>query len=195
MSTGSIRAIFTPPAGGAHWGDRPYGVPSQTTPELLFYRKDLVRRGGSGAAATTKAAESGRRTARPVARALRHRLECGARHGARPHLHDDLRGFRPAGHRSAQGGRRLRCDAAAEAYRPMIDTPPGWRRPNTSWSCCSIRRPTSCRCPGTSASAPLPPVKSPWPMATRCWPPISSSTHPRRHRQDRLPAASGRAGS
>ena len=24
----------------AHWGGRPYGVPSQTTPELLFYRKD-----------------------------------------------------------------------------------------------------------------------------------------------------------
>jgi multiple sugar transport system substrate-binding protein len=25
----------------AHWGGRPYGVPSQTTPELLFYRRDL----------------------------------------------------------------------------------------------------------------------------------------------------------
>jgi multiple sugar transport system substrate-binding protein len=25
---------------GAHWNGRPYGVPSQTTPELLFYRKD-----------------------------------------------------------------------------------------------------------------------------------------------------------
>ncbi len=24
----------------AHWGGRPYGVPSQTTPELMFYRKD-----------------------------------------------------------------------------------------------------------------------------------------------------------
>ncbi|ARU02543.1 bacterial extracellular solute-binding protein [Yoonia vestfoldensis] len=24
----------------AHWGGRPYGVPSQTTPELLFFRKD-----------------------------------------------------------------------------------------------------------------------------------------------------------
>lgn len=25
----------------AHWNGRPYGVPSQTTPELLFYRRDL----------------------------------------------------------------------------------------------------------------------------------------------------------
>jgi multiple sugar transport system substrate-binding protein len=30
----------------AHWGGRPYGVPSQTTPELLFYRRDLFARAG-----------------------------------------------------------------------------------------------------------------------------------------------------
>lgn len=30
----------------AHWGGRPYGVPSQTTPELLFYRKDLFAEAG-----------------------------------------------------------------------------------------------------------------------------------------------------
>ena len=30
----------------AHWGGRPYGVPSQTTPELLFYRKDLFADAG-----------------------------------------------------------------------------------------------------------------------------------------------------
>jgi multiple sugar transport system substrate-binding protein len=31
---------------GAHWGGRAYGVPSQTTPELLFYRKDLFAEAG-----------------------------------------------------------------------------------------------------------------------------------------------------
>ncbi|MDG1119289.1 MAG: extracellular solute-binding protein [Flavimaricola sp.] len=31
---------------GAHWGGRPYGVPSQTTPELLFYRKDWFAEAG-----------------------------------------------------------------------------------------------------------------------------------------------------
>ena len=31
---------------GAHWGRRPYGVPSQTTPELLFYRKDWFAEAG-----------------------------------------------------------------------------------------------------------------------------------------------------
>ncbi len=30
----------------AHWGGRPYGVPGQTTPELLFYRKDLFAEAG-----------------------------------------------------------------------------------------------------------------------------------------------------
>ena len=30
----------------AHWGGRPYGVPSQTTPELLFYRTDWFAEAG-----------------------------------------------------------------------------------------------------------------------------------------------------
>jgi multiple sugar transport system substrate-binding protein len=30
----------------AHWNGRPYGVPAQTTPELLFYRRDLFAEAG-----------------------------------------------------------------------------------------------------------------------------------------------------
>lgn len=30
----------------AHWGGRPFGVPAQTTPELLFYRKDMFAADG-----------------------------------------------------------------------------------------------------------------------------------------------------
>src|SRR6056297_1464449 len=37
----------------AHWGGRPYGVPAQTTPELLFYRKDLLAKAGLAPPATT----------------------------------------------------------------------------------------------------------------------------------------------
>ena len=37
----------------AHWGGRPYGVPSQTTPELLFYRKDWFAEAGLTAPQTT----------------------------------------------------------------------------------------------------------------------------------------------
>ncbi len=37
----------------AHWGARPYGVPAQTTPELLFYRKDLFADAGLKPPATT----------------------------------------------------------------------------------------------------------------------------------------------
>lgn len=36
-----------------HWGGRPYGVPSQTTPELLFYRKDWFADAGLAPPATT----------------------------------------------------------------------------------------------------------------------------------------------
>ena len=37
----------------AHWGGRPYAVPAQTTPELLFYRRDLFAEAGLAPPATT----------------------------------------------------------------------------------------------------------------------------------------------
>jgi multiple sugar transport system substrate-binding protein len=39
----------------AHWGQRPYGVPSQTTPELLFYRRDWFAEAGLEPPHTTDA--------------------------------------------------------------------------------------------------------------------------------------------
>ncbi|PWL34055.1 MAG: sugar ABC transporter substrate-binding protein [Marivita sp. XM-24bin2] len=36
-----------------HWGGQPYGVPAQTTPELLFYRRDLFAEAGLEPPATT----------------------------------------------------------------------------------------------------------------------------------------------
>ncbi|NRG17734.1 extracellular solute-binding protein [Rhizobiales bacterium] len=39
----------------AHWGGRPFGVPSQTTPELLFYRRDLLAEAGLEPPSTTDA--------------------------------------------------------------------------------------------------------------------------------------------
>ncbi len=38
----------------AHWGGRAYGVPAQTTPELLFYRRDLFAEAGLEPPATTE---------------------------------------------------------------------------------------------------------------------------------------------
>ena len=38
----------------AHWGGRAYGIPAQTTPELLFYRKDLFAQAGLQAPKTTR---------------------------------------------------------------------------------------------------------------------------------------------
>jgi multiple sugar transport system substrate-binding protein len=39
----------------AHWGGRPYGVPNQTTPELLFYRTDLFAEAGLAPPQTVEA--------------------------------------------------------------------------------------------------------------------------------------------
>ena len=39
----------------AHWGGRPYGVPAQTTPEVLFYRTDLFQQAGLEPPRTTDA--------------------------------------------------------------------------------------------------------------------------------------------
>lgn len=39
----------------AHWGGRAYGVPAQTTPELLFYRRDMFAEAGLEPPATTDA--------------------------------------------------------------------------------------------------------------------------------------------
>ncbi len=38
----------------AHWGGKPYGVPAQTTPELLFYRRDMFAKAGLEPPATTE---------------------------------------------------------------------------------------------------------------------------------------------
>lgn len=49
-----------------HWGERAYGVPAQTTPELLFYRRDLFAEAGLEPPATTeKLLEAARRLHAP----------------------------------------------------------------------------------------------------------------------------------
>ena len=50
----------------AHWDGRPYGVPAQTTPELLFYRRDLFAEAGLEPPATTdRLLEAARRMHEP----------------------------------------------------------------------------------------------------------------------------------
>ncbi|WP_254055880.1 ABC transporter substrate-binding protein [Ruegeria sp. EL01] len=46
----------------AHWRDQPFGVPAQTTPELLFYRRDLFAKAGLEPPASTDELLSAART-------------------------------------------------------------------------------------------------------------------------------------
>ncbi|MCY0152305.1 ABC transporter substrate-binding protein [Hoeflea alexandrii] len=87
----------------AHWGGRPYGVPAQTTPELLFYRKDIFAEAGMEVPATTadviKAAKS---------------------------LHDPVRGFYGIAWNAARGtalGHTFLM-TMADFGQPVIDIPP-----------------------------------------------------------------------
>lgn len=52
----------------AHWGGRAYAVPAQTTPELLFYRRDLFAEAGLEAPATTDALLAAAKTLHNTAR-------------------------------------------------------------------------------------------------------------------------------
>jgi multiple sugar transport system substrate-binding protein len=175
---------------------RPYGVPSQTTPELLFYRKDLFAEAGlePPRPPTTLLRVAGHFPRSAAQRALRHRLERGARHGARPHLHDDLRRFRPAGLRSAAriaGG--FDTDGADwRGLRPTIDTEAGCDAAEYLMALRRFSPPDILSMSWYERVRPYAAGKSRWPMATPCWRPISSSTRPRRPRPDRLSAASRR---
>ncbi len=92
----------------AHWGGRAYGVPAQTTPELLFYRNDLFAEAGLEPPATTDALlHAARSTARSPPRPLWHCLERRARHGTWPYRSDDNGRFRPAGPEPARNRGRL----------------------------------------------------------------------------------------
>jgi multiple sugar transport system substrate-binding protein len=107
-----------------HWDGVPYGVPSQTTPELAVLPQGLVLAGGAGAAGTRRRCHRGGASfPRTAQRALRRGLERGPRHGAGPYLHDDLRRLRAADHRPARGGRRLAADRlGTDDHRPMLNT-------------------------------------------------------------------------
>ena len=96
-----------------------YGVPVQTTPELLVYRTDIFSELGFAEPATTDAVLArGAAASPPTERPLRDRLERGARDAARPFLPDDHGRLRPAGDQPAANRTvstprsRWRADAA-----------------------------------------------------------------------------------
>jgi multiple sugar transport system substrate-binding protein len=158
-------------------GRRPYGVPCQTTPELLFYRKDMVRRSRHGGRRNHEPTSSRRQNFHDPARGLRRSLECGARHGARPHIHDDLRRFRPADHRPAAeaGG----FAPTRSSMRPTADDRHGSRALAAAEYLMELLQyspPDILSMSWYERVRPYAAGKSRWPMATHCLRPISSST-------------------
>ncbi|WP_291838811.1 extracellular solute-binding protein [Limimaricola sp.] len=86
----------------AHWDGRPYGVPSQTTPELFFYRRDLFAEAGIEPPRTTAA----------VLEAARH-------------FHDPLRGRYGIAWNAARGtalGHTVMM-TFADFGQPIVDLP------------------------------------------------------------------------
>jgi len=87
----------------AHWGGQPYGVPSQTTPEMMFYRKDWFAEAGLEPPATTEA----------VIEAARH-------------FHDPQRGRYGVAWNAARGtalGHTF-IMTCADFGQPILDLPP-----------------------------------------------------------------------
>ena len=85
-----------------HWGGRPFAVPAQTTPELLFYRRDLFAKAGLEPPATTDQLLRAART-----------------------LHDPRRGFYGIGWNAARGtalGHTVLM-TMADFGQPVIDLP------------------------------------------------------------------------
>ncbi|MEZ5823533.1 MAG: extracellular solute-binding protein [Geminicoccaceae bacterium] len=127
LDPGEIDAADFHPAGwrGAHYGGRLFGVPLQTTPELLFYRKDLLAEAGLSPPRTV---EETLRVARALHEPARRRygMAWNAARGT-PLRHTFLFACASFGRpildlRPVAGG----FDAEtldAETMRPMIDTP------------------------------------------------------------------------
>ncbi|WP_101066700.1 ABC transporter substrate-binding protein [Roseovarius salinarum] len=111
----------------AHWGGRPYGVPAQTTPELLFYRKDLFARAGLQPPATTDMLLEAAAHFHDPARG-RYGIAWNAARGTALG-HTFLMAMADFGQpvidlQSHAGGFRT-DDLATRDYRPMIDTEAG----------------------------------------------------------------------
>lgn len=109
------------------WGERPYGVPAQTTPELLFYRKDLFAEAGLEPPRTTDdLLEAARRFHKPSAG--RYGIAWNAARGTALG-HTVLMTLADFGQpvlnlTKIAGGFETR-DLAEGNYRPTIDTPAG----------------------------------------------------------------------
>ena len=110
-----------------HWGGRPYGVPAQTTPELLFYRKDMFAQAGLEPPTTTEALLDAARALHDPARGVHGIAWNAARGTALGHtVLMTLADFgQPVLDLAPISGGFDCADLAGGAHRPTIDTEAG----------------------------------------------------------------------
>lgn len=113
----------------AHWNERAYGVPAQTTPELLFYRRDLFAKAGLEPPATTDALLHAARTLHEPRRGRYGIAWNAARGTALGHTFlMTLADFgQPVLDLPENAGGFDTNHLARRAYRPTIDTETGLR--------------------------------------------------------------------
>ncbi|KPQ12900.1 MAG: multiple sugar transport system substrate-binding protein [Rhodobacteraceae bacterium HLUCCA09] len=110
-----------------HWGGHPYGVPAQTTPELLFYRKDMFAQAGLEPPATTDALLAAARALHDPVRGVHGIAWNAARGTALGHtVLMTLADFgQPVLDLPAIAGGYDCADLASGDHRPTIDTDAG----------------------------------------------------------------------
>ena len=113
----------------AHWGGRAYGVPAQTTPELLFYRRDLFAEAGLEPPATTEDLLNAARTLHNPRKGLNGIAWNAARGTALGHtVLMTMADFgQPVLNIPEIAGGFDTRNLAAREYRPTIDTEAGLR--------------------------------------------------------------------
>ncbi|MEL7166675.1 MAG: extracellular solute-binding protein [Pseudomonadota bacterium] len=113
----------------AHWAGRSYGVPAQTTPELLFYRRDLFAEAGLEPPATTDDLLAAARTLHNPRRGLFGIAWNAARGTALGHtVLMTMADFgQPVLNIPEIAGGFDTRNLSAGGYRPMIDTEAGLR--------------------------------------------------------------------
>ena len=159
----------------AHWAGRPYGAPSQTTPDSCSIVATFSQKPGSSLRVRPMTCWLRRDTF--IGPRRRYGIAWNAARGT-PLGHTFIMACADFG-QPVMNLRRVKFGfdpdpPAVESRRATIDTPLGSKRPNIFWRFWPIRRPTFCRWAGMSAFDPMRLGASRWPTVSLRSRPLSN---------------------